>query len=174
MLAGLADVDLQELREHKGIASQFALRATIDGVLLERIAPRGLVLEPGSALARFGDPSGLWIEAQIRETDLSRIALGQNVAFSADGNALRRASGTVIWISQFLDPHSRTATVRVKPTTNIDVLRAHGFGRISIAETAPASAVLAPRDAVQWEGCCNVVFVREAPDRFRPALHPGD
>ena len=27
---------------------------------------------------------------------------------------------------------------------------------------------MVPKDAVQWEGCCNVVFVREAPDRFRP------
>jgi cobalt-zinc-cadmium efflux system membrane fusion protein len=27
---------------------------------------------------------------------------------------------------------------------------------------------LVPKDAVQWEGCCNVVFVRESVDRYRP------
>lgn len=167
-LAGLAEADVQELRERKTIASRFAVRATMDGVLLERIAPLGMVLDPGAALARIGDPAGLWIEAQVRETDLPRVALGQHVEFSADGNAMRRATGTVIWISQFLDPHSRTATVRVKPTHNIESLRAHGFGRVSIAENDAPSAVMIPRDAVQWEGCCNVVFVREAPDRFRP------
>jgi len=140
----------------------------MDGVLLERIAPLGMMLDPGSVLARIGDPSGLWIEAQIREADLSHVALGQYAEFSADGNAMRRATGTIIWISQFLDPHSRTATVRVKPDHNIDILRAHGFGRVSIAEDGPTSNVMVPRDAVQWEGCCNVVFVREAPDRFRP------
>lgn len=167
-LAGLADADLQELRERKTIASRFALRATMDGVLLERIAPLGMVLDPGSVLARIGDPAGLWIEAQIRESDLSRVAVGQDVEFSADGNALLRTTGSVIWIAQFLDPHSRTATVRVKPTHNIDRLRAQGFGRVSIAEAGPTSVVMVPRDAIQWEGCCNVVFVREAPDRFRP------
>ena len=24
------------------------------------------------------------------------------------------------------------------------------------------------KDAVQWEGCCNVVFVKESASRFRP------
>jgi cobalt-zinc-cadmium efflux system membrane fusion protein len=167
-LAGLAATDVRELRERKTIASRFAVRATMDGVLLERIAPLGIILEPGSVLARIGDPAGLWIEAQVRESDLSRVALGQQVEFSADGNAMQRATGEVIWIAQFLDPHSRTATVRVRPSHNIDILRAHGFGRVAIAESGTSSAVMVPRDAVQWEGCCNVVFVREAPDRFRP------
>ena len=27
---------------------------------------------------------------------------------------------------------------------------------------------LVSKEAVQWEGCCNVVFVREAVDRYRP------
>lgn len=167
-LAGLAETDVRELRERKAIGSRFAVRATMDGVLLERIAPLGILLDPGAVLVRIGNPAGLWIEAQVRESDLSRVALGQQVEFSADGNAMRRAPGEIIWISQFLDPHSRTATVRVRPSHNIDILRAHGFGRVTIAETGASATVMVPRDAVQWEGCCNVVFVREAPDRFRP------
>ena len=27
---------------------------------------------------------------------------------------------------------------------------------------------MVPKDAVQWEGCCNVVFVKETIDRYRP------
>jgi cobalt-zinc-cadmium efflux system membrane fusion protein len=167
-LAGLADIDLFNLRETGSISSRFSLRSTIDGILLERTAGLGFVLEPGTELARLGDPSSLWIEARIRESDLSRISLGQDIEFTADGNALRRAPGTVIWVAQFLDPHSRTATLRAKPTANTDILRAHEFGRVSITAEPTASSILVPMDAVQWEGCCNVVFVREALDRFHP------
>ncbi len=167
-LAGLADVDLAELRETREIRSRFELRATRSGVLLERIAPLGRVLDPGTDLAVLGEPDALWIEARVREDDLSRVAMGQHVEFTADGKALRRVHGTVIWISHFLDPHSRTATARVEPEMQPGVLRAHEFGQLNIAEESAPPALLVPQDAVQWEGCCNVVFVREAADRFRP------
>jgi cobalt-zinc-cadmium efflux system membrane fusion protein len=42
------------------------------------------------------------------------------------------------------------------------------FGRAVVQVSGPEPRVVVPKEAVQWEGCCNVVFVREAPDRFRP------
>jgi len=51
------------------------------------------------------------------------------------------------------------------------------FGRARIRAGTEIPAVLIPRDAVQWEGCCNVVFVQETADRFRPRkvrVEPAD
>lgn len=42
------------------------------------------------------------------------------------------------------------------------------FGHARIEARAPGPVVLVPRDAVQWEGCCNVVFVPEGAASFRP------
>ena len=47
-------------------------------------------------------------------------------------------------------------------------LQAGEFGRVAIVDRNPGLVTLVPKDAVQWEGCCNVVFVKEADDRFRP------
>ena len=34
--------------------------------------------------------------------------------------------------------------------------------------------MIVPRDAVQWEGCCNVVFVKESATIYRPTkVHLG-
>ena len=41
-----------------------------------------------------------------------------------------------------------------------------GFGPERITTEPITSSILIPMDAVQWEGCCNIVFVREALDRF--------
>jgi len=122
---------------------------------------------PGEQLARIGDPSALWIEGRLREREATRLERGQRVEFTADGRALRRTAGEVIWISSFLDPRTRTATVRVKPV-QAGSLRAHEFGRLRLPVGPAEPSILVPRDAVQWEGCCNVVFVQEAADRFRP------
>jgi cobalt-zinc-cadmium efflux system membrane fusion protein len=38
--------------------------------------------------------------------------------------------------------------------------------RITIHDQEPL--VIAPREAVQWEGCCNVVFIRKSESTFQP------
>ena len=167
-LAGLSSSDLVLLQQERQGSSRFDLRASSNGMLLERVASLGKLLGPGDALARIGDPSALWIEARVRTSDLPRVTLRQTVEFSADGNALRRVSGEVIWVSPYLDPHTRTAIVRAVPTSNSSFLRAHEFGRLSLLQEVNQYSVMVPIDAVQWDGCCNVVFVREAPDIYRP------
>jgi cobalt-zinc-cadmium efflux system membrane fusion protein len=167
-LAGFAGADLESLRDRRSVDSRFTLRAPAGGVLLERISPLGILQESGTTLAVVGDPTALWIEASVRDKDLHRLQMNQRVEFVADAGDPMPIVGTVIWISQFLDPHTRTGVVRIKPTNGKSRIRAREFGRVHIPEGVPQSAIIVPKGAVQWEGCCNVVFVRESPDRFRP------
>lgn len=168
LLAGLSSADLDSLRAQGRVTSRFSLRARQAGSLLERSAPLGRLLEPGTELARIGRPEAIWVEAHLRESDASRVQPGQPVEFAGDGGALHRVTGKVIWISSFLDPSSRTITVRMQPNRGEPTLRAHEFGRLHLPEGTSEAGLWVPRDAVQWEGCCNVVFVQEAADRYRP------
>jgi cobalt-zinc-cadmium efflux system membrane fusion protein len=176
-LAGFGAEDLESLRHRRAVNSHFTLRAPTDGVLLERISPLGILQETGVTLAIVGDPEALWIEANVRDHDLPRVHQGQTVEFITDAGDPAPVVGEIIWISQFLDPHTRTGTVRVKPLRDHYRIRAHQFGRLHIPENDLELSLLIPQDAVQWEGCCNVVFVRESADRFKPRkvrLQRGD
>jgi membrane fusion protein, heavy metal efflux system len=165
---GLNESDLKVLQSQESSSAKWLLRAPNSGVLLERRAHLGELLSPGATIALTGDPTNLWAEAQVRETDLDQFKKGEPVEFSIDGDALNRASGKIIWVAQFVDPLTRSATVRAEmPNANL-ALKAHQFGRIEVTSSQNQSTVAVPRDAVQWEGCCNVVFVQEAPDRYRP------
>lgn len=166
--AGYADIDMEELAKNQKVSPRYMLRSPKSGVLVERKAPLGEQLEEGTSLAIVGDPSALWIEAQVREKDLREIHEGQPVEFSADGLAIDRVGGSVIWVAQYLDPRTRSATVRARITSSPEAIRANLFGRARFHTSASNGAVVIPKDAVQWEGCCNVVFVQEAPDRYRP------
>lgn len=175
--AGFADIDMDELAKKQKVSPRYLLRAPRTGLLVERRASLGEQLQEGTSLAIVGDPGALWIEAQVREMDLREIHEGQPVEFSADGLALDRVGGSVIWVAQYLDPHTRSATVRAKITSAPGTLRANLFGRARFHAGASNGVVVIPKDAVQWEGCCNVVFVQEAPDRYRPrkvAIERGD
>ena len=167
--AGLSDEDLQEILTTKQITPRFWLTVPAAGVLMKRDAKPGELLPAGTPLALISDPGSLWVEAKVREQDLRRVKVGQEVEFMTDAVGNRRSKGRVIWVVQFLDQETRTATVRAKILSGSDRLNPGEFGRAIIyTQAASRLAVLVPKDAVQWEGCCNVVFVQETLDRYRP------
>ncbi|MBU0984382.1 MAG: efflux RND transporter periplasmic adaptor subunit [candidate division Zixibacteria bacterium] len=166
--AGLSEGDLSEILAHRKISNHFALRAPSDGVLVERKARVGDLLAAGEALALLADPAAMWIEARVSGVQLRQIERGQELTFSSDGRGLSRVGGRVIWVSRYLDPHTRTGTVRAEVVDRSHYLNAGEFGRVSIAGSQNDHVILVPKDAVQWEGCCNVVFVRETDYRYRP------
>jgi cobalt-zinc-cadmium efflux system membrane fusion protein len=53
-------------------------------------------------------------------------------------------------------------------------LRAHMFANASIAVRDRVAALVVPTSAVQWEGCCNVVFVKRSNTEYEPRkVHLG-
>jgi cobalt-zinc-cadmium efflux system membrane fusion protein len=165
---GMNADDLLNLTDTGAMATRWLFRAPTGGVMLERIGKIGQLVESGARLATIGDPSVLWIEARVRVTDLPLFRKGQVVEFSTDGNALGRIAGRVIWVSDYVDSALRTGVVRAEIANESGGFVAHQFGRLSLPQNSLGEFVAVPRDAVQWEGCCNVVFVREAIDRYRP------
>jgi cobalt-zinc-cadmium efflux system membrane fusion protein len=166
--AGFSDQDLMEIKETMAVSANFSLRAPASGVLVELSAKPGQLLSPGESIALISDVGSLWVEANVGEKDIRNVRIGQKAEFSLDGGSIDRVSGRVIWVAQYLDAITRSGTVRVELNLGEDEVRAHEFGRLFIYSEDNAPKVLIPKDAVQWEGCCNVVFVQEAPDRLRP------
>lgn len=166
--AGLSMDDTDEIIKHSRVSNSFALRAPTDGMMVDRMAQLGELIDAGGAFALLADPSSMWIEARLTEEHLRKVEVGQSLVFSSDGRGLDRVGARIIWVSRFLDQHSRTGTVRAAVVDPQHDLQAGQFGRAMIQQQGFESVMLVPKDAVQWEGCCNVVFVREAELRYRP------
>jgi len=60
------------------------LRAPISGTVIKTLAKEGEVVAPGQALAMIVDKSNLYITANIEETDLNRVHVGQTVDITVD------------------------------------------------------------------------------------------
>jgi cobalt-zinc-cadmium efflux system membrane fusion protein len=53
-------------------------------------------------------------------------------------------------------------------------LRANMFAQASISLRDRRQSLVVPKESVQWEGCCNVVFVKESETVFLPRkVHLG-
>lgn len=168
LAAGLGSADIERIISTGKISSEFTLRSRSQGLLVERVAQLGDLQEAGKALAVLADPKTMWVEAQLSESQLHEVVLGQPLLFTSDGYALNQVAGRVIWISNFLDPRTRTGTVRAELVDGHQLVRAGELGRVRISRPTAGEATLVPKDAVQWEGCCNVVFVKESALRYRP------
>jgi membrane fusion protein, heavy metal efflux system len=166
--AGLSATDIDASANNERAFNQFALRSPSDGVIVDRKAKLGELLPAGNAFAIIANPNAMWIEGRMTEENIAKVGVGQQVTFSSDGGGLNQVGGEIVWVSRFLDPQSRTGTVRARVVTSPEGLRAGELGRIEVHQRDNQEVVLVPRDAVQWEGCCNVVFVRESAERYRP------
>jgi cobalt-zinc-cadmium efflux system membrane fusion protein len=175
--AGLSGEELEAIAMNRAIDSRFFLRAQQAGMFMERKAALGNLLPAGTALAVLSSGSSVWLEAQLREEDLGKIKIGQKVEFLTDAGGPRTSQGKVVWAARFLDSETRTGKVRAKMISAFNQLPPGRFGRAVIYTKTEAPSVVVPKDAVQWEGCCNVVFVEEASDRYRPRkveIEPAD
>jgi len=165
--AGLSDAQIARL-ETEGVNSRWTLLSARSGSLLERRAPLGLLQPAGTTMALLGNPKALWLQGHLRESDAALAHPGQRVYFVADGSALERTAAEIFWVAPFVDSDSRTVPVRARLISDDADVRARRFGRLILPAAERSAQVVVPKDAVQWEGCCNIVFVREDSDRFRP------
>lgn len=139
--------------------STLPLRAPFDGVVVSRSAVQGEVVSPAQALLTVVDTRKLWALIDVPEAATARIGLGQQVVLTLDAMRDEGSQGRIAWVSSELDRRTRTLKARVVVDNEQGRLRANMFGTAHITLGERRNALVVPREAVQWEGCCNVVFV---------------
>lgn len=165
-LGVVSDLDALSALDDKALSNLLPLTAPLDGVVLEQHGVAGEAVEAGRALFVVADTNQLWVNASLKLEDASLVALGQRVSFVVDGEVADAVSGSVSWISTELDEPTRTVRVRAEVSNTEGTLRAHAFGRARIVTREAPTAVAVPDAAIQWEGCCHVVFVRLTDEVF--------
>ena len=70
----------------------------IDGVVSQVIADPGEHVRPGQAIAIVNDPQDVWVQANIEETQIGKVQVGQSVALDVDAYPQRKYEGKVIQV----------------------------------------------------------------------------
>ncbi len=148
-------------------ASSFPLIAPFDGVVVTRSLVIGEVVEPTRTLFEIADTRVMWITTDVPQSESQRLALGQQMIFRPDGADGKTAVGPLAWVSTAVDETTRTIKWRANVDNADGLLRAHAFGRARIVVRNSPKAVAVQNEAIQWEGCCHIVFVRLADEIFQ-------
>ncbi len=147
-------------------ANLVPLLAPLDGTIIQRDAVAGKVIEASKPVFTVADTRRIWLIVDVPQSQAGRVAVGQAVRFLSE-RAEGTFPGTITWISTAVDDQTRTVKVRAELENVEGKLLASTFGRAQITIRESPSAIAVPNTAIQWEGCCHIVFVRLTDDIFQ-------
>lgn len=163
--AAAAEARLAEFGAEHGSGAEYSLLSPVAGVVTLRAASVGEAVADETLLFEVVDPSRVWAEIAIPESDLFRIFEGQRATISIAGMG-REYEGEIEGLAPMVDPATRTGSARIAIDNADGRLRANLFGVARIEVTAEAATVTVPRSAVQNVKGQSYVFVRTASDCF--------
>lgn len=147
------------------ITSVSPVVSTIQGTIVERRVNKGQVVQPADVLFIVADLSRLWVVAQVPESQIGRVAVGQpvQIVVTSSSQPLR---GRIAWIADTVNPETRTVTVRSELENPQRSLKPAMLASVMI-EPRAVDRLVVPGSAVVRENNQDHVFVRAQDGTFR-------
>ncbi|MCP4088458.1 MAG: efflux RND transporter periplasmic adaptor subunit [Gammaproteobacteria bacterium] len=164
----LSKKEIEEVGRSDDTSTQYVIRAPFSGIVVERFAVNGEVVEPSKPLFAVADVSRMWALIDVYESNMRHVQVGQPVVLHVDGLPGEAFAGHITWVSAQLNPKTRTLQVRADLDNTGGLLRAHMFAQASVSVRERQKSLVVPKASVQWEGCCNVVFVKTSETVYEP------
>lgn len=158
---GLPDDLTDRLDKSETTSNLFPIKSPIDGLVVARNLVAGEVVDIVTELFSVADVGQMWLMLDVPQEDAQYLSLGQQVRFNTHDGGESDIVGSLSWISTSIDDRTRTLKVRVDVPNANGRLRANAFGTGRIVLREEARAVVVPSEAVHWDGCCHIVFVRD-------------
>ena len=151
-----------------------AITAPFDGIITKAVTAPGEIVEPSTELFTVADISRVWVQAEVYEKDLGRIQVGQSAIIHVDTYPNETFAGKVTYISDALDPQTRTAKVRCEVANDRIRLKLDMFATVQLPTTFSRQSVAVPIGAIQQLETKSVVFVQRGPAQFEAReIKPG-
>jgi membrane fusion protein, heavy metal efflux system len=142
------------------------IRAPFAGVVIKAQTAPGDVFDAGRELFSIADLSHVWVQAEVYEKDLSRVQIGQPAFITVDTYPGERFKGQVTYLSDILDPQTRTAKVRCEVANPGVRLKLEMFAAVELPTHFSRRALVVPASAIQQLNGTDVVFVRKSNTTF--------
>jgi membrane fusion protein, heavy metal efflux system len=176
-ILGKTDDEITAFEQTGRISPETPIYSPIAGTVVQRKAGPGQYMNTavgGDPVYVVGDLSTVWLVAYIRETDASKIHIGQQISFtllSRPGEVFR---GNIQYVSTMLDASSRRLMIRTTVHNDDGGLKPEMYASVKIFTDEGDSWPAVPRDAVIYEGNTARVWVAHDDKTIeRRSIAPG-
>jgi len=168
-LLGIARQDVAELARRGKVLEAMPIRSPVGGYVAKKAALPGLYVQPGSELFQIADLSTVWVVADVYESDMSRVQVGQHGRLLLGAYPGESFTGRVQFIYPAVNPESRTLQARMEFKNPGLKLRPGMYGDVVI-DLASAEGLAVPTEAVVDTGELQYVFLARGGGRFEPRV----
>ena len=160
---GLPRAQLKDVASREDTSTQIVVRAPRGGVIVERNVTQGQVVSFGQSdtptnLFVIADLSTMWVLADVYEPDVPKVRLGQVVTITLPCCPGERFDGKITYVSDSVDPQTRTVKVRAVVPNRQRQLKAEMFVKVAV-QTGSSNVLAIPQSAVHAEEGQTFVLV---------------
>lgn len=166
-LLGLTAGQIAELARTTTPIEKLAFAAPASGYVIEKNVVEGASIKAGDRVLRLAALDKVWVEADVFEADLGRIAKRQKATVSLSYIPDRTFEGVVTFVYPYLDPNARSGRVRIElPNTGLELkpdMYANVMFHIELGDRLQI-----PTSAILFTGPRRVVIVDLGEGRLAP------
>lgn len=153
------------------VLTELDIYTDISGIVITRNVSRGDYVNRGSILFEIADLSSVWVMLDAYEQDLAWVKVGSKVDFTIASLPGREFSSTVTFVDPFINPQTRTASVRAEANNPGLQLKPEMFvkGKIKaklLGADLKGKSLLVPKTSVLWTGTRSVVYIKVPGSEF--------
>lgn len=160
--------EVAEIERTGEVRRTLTLRASVGGVVVEKLVLAGQRIMAGETLYRVADLTVVWVEGEVFEQDLAAVRTGLPVTAEFESFPGERWTGRITYVYPTLNPDTRTARVRVELPNHGLRLKPGMYATFLFTSPRRADALSVPRSAVLSTGERSLVFVRRTDGRLEP------
>ena len=164
------DSRFNDIAARADASTTVVLTAPRSGVIVERNTTPGQVVAYGQSdtplnLFVIADLGTMWILADVYEPDVPKVRLGQSLTVTLPCCPNDPYEGRVTYVSDSVDPQTRTVKVRAVVPNRGRTLKAEMFVKVAIA-TGSARVLAIPQSAVHREDGDTFVLVEKVTGEY--------
>jgi Cu(I)/Ag(I) efflux system membrane fusion protein len=163
----ISEEQIRVLEQTGQVRKSLTLYSPYGGIVLEKMAFKGMRVEPGMALYKLADLSVVWLIADIYEYELPLIRLGQQASINLSYLPGEAFTGKAVFIYPYLDAQTRTARVRFEFANPRGTLKPEMYAGVEITIRL-GDKVAVPEGAIIDTGIRKVAIVEKGAGYFEP------
>ncbi len=166
-LLGLTRDQIDAVAKSGKPIEKLGFAAPASGYVIEKNVVEGASIKAGDRVFRLAGLDRVWVEADVFEADLARIAKGQKASIALSYIPDRTFEGTVTFVYPYLDPNARTGRVRLELANNGLELKPDMYATVMF-HVALGDRLQVPKSALIYTGPRRIVIVDIGGGRLAP------
>jgi len=138
------------------------------GVVTQKDAFEGHYVKEGEHQFEIVDLSSVWVDVDVYEYELPWVRKGMAAEMDLSYIPGKRFKGKVLFIYPYLNPKTRTATLRLEFRNPGYQLKPGMYADINLKTVVAEDSLVIPQEAVIDSGVRKIVFVALGEGKFQP------